>query len=611
MASPVRESSRRPHVHARRAPYLALAAPVVVGVLLRVWQLPAQVFVGDERWDLDAGLSLSMPEIWTQMMIGRSNFCAPIAAWVRLLAESGVQPSEWMLRLPSLACGLVALVAFPLLARRLAGGPAAVAFAWLVALSPYLVFYSRMMRSYMLLVLVSTLAVLAFLRWSELRDTRAARAYAVLAGMAIYIHQLAAPYVLAPLLAEAAILARRRATVPEWVRLASVGGAAVLFGALFLVPSWEKLSWLLENRSASAGPDWATLGTAALRLAGSPSIAAALLFYGLALGGLWGLARERPTVGAVSAAVVVAGAPAIALLSPLGSDDPIVLGRYLLPALPFLLLWAAAGIARAWQLPGATPKALAVGCVALLVGTGPLAEAEFFQSAFAHRVVHEAWDTERGHPALENARFYQGLREPGAGGPVVELPYQIVLYSETAATHQRIHGQPVKVASPLDAWWDDPRLDLDVHLSADPDRILASDARVVVLHLRPGAEETQVLADKSSYRRKLRQAWNFDRNLEAATRTLAGRLQEQWGEPDYADGWIVAWDLDRVRGSRAGAAGGGQVPPGDGNPPATPQTPGRGAAPPPGPGALRIVSGQTSPDPSSAQVSSTPWKARR
>ena len=64
------------------------------------------------------------------------------------------------MRWPMMLAGIATLVALPLYARRYLGAGTALFFSVLLAISPMLVFYSRMARPYALTLLLSLVALI-------------------------------------------------------------------------------------------------------------------------------------------------------------------------------------------------------------------------------------------------------------------------------------------------------------------------------------------------------------------------------------------------------------------------------------------------------------------
>ena len=537
----------------RAASIILLLVALAAGAGIRLLNLRDQVLVGDERWDLLAALHLPLSEILTGFVYSRSSYSPPLVALHHLLLEAGVKLSEVELRAPALICGLLAIVLVPLLARRWIGRPATALLALLIALSPALVWYSRIVRVYMPLVLVTTLAAFAFLRWLETRSRRAAILYVLLAVASTYLHLLSLPFVLAPFLYAALDLLRRRERrVSAWVTIAVLGGSVACALAIVLAPSSESLAWLLARTSSRERPDLDALGLAALRLSGSYSIALAIVFYAAAARGLLVLFREQPGFATFGAVLVVAQVLCVIGVAPPGLQEPVLLTRYVLVILPLLLVWVAVGLTRSFATLSRRARwAQPVLAFALLMAwlfTGPLATAEYRESSFAHVVIHRPWGAVPEQPPLIDAtRFYVRLAEPALAGPVIEASWQDIAFQQTAPSHQRVHGNRVIVASPLDAWWSDPRVDLRNAVGLSPRQLLASEGRHVVVHLQPVAEEWEARGRDRAYQGLLGPVQHFAKNYERAQRNLAAELERSFGKPDYADAWIQAWDLDRVR----------------------------------------------------------------
>lgn len=100
--------------------------------------------------------------------------------------------SPEMMRLPSLLAGLASIPLVYLLGARTLGRPAGVVAATLVALSPFMIFYSTEARGYALMMALVLAASLSLLNALETRRTRWWAAYAVLSAACMYTHYTAA-----------------------------------------------------------------------------------------------------------------------------------------------------------------------------------------------------------------------------------------------------------------------------------------------------------------------------------------------------------------------------------------------------------------------------------
>ncbi len=139
--------------------FLTLPVALAAGLLLRV------LLIGSKSIWLDEAMSLyvtqSGPAAWLSGAAEGYHpplYYAFLSLWIRL------GQSEGILRLSSALFGVLAIPLTYLLARSLASKGVALAAAWLVALSPLLVWYSQEFRSYSLLVFLVLLAALAFVR---------------------------------------------------------------------------------------------------------------------------------------------------------------------------------------------------------------------------------------------------------------------------------------------------------------------------------------------------------------------------------------------------------------------------------------------------------------
>src|SRR5665213_899641 len=124
----------------------ALMLAFLAGLFLRLHLLSGQVLIDDEWHGLYYVIGKSPWWLLTHFSIPGAT-CIPLNFYTWLLGAT-IGWSELMLRLPSLVCGLLIVVAGLLLARKLVGTRRAALLAFLLAISPTLVFYSRISRPY-------------------------------------------------------------------------------------------------------------------------------------------------------------------------------------------------------------------------------------------------------------------------------------------------------------------------------------------------------------------------------------------------------------------------------------------------------------------------------
>ncbi|HUP41834.1 MAG TPA: hypothetical protein VM599_01350, partial [Thermoanaerobaculia bacterium] len=173
--------------------WLATAGAFAAGAALRLYRLQAQVLLGDELHAVRAALSIPLPEILVAYRI--TDYCLPLAGLARFVLERGGTLSELDFRWPVTVSGLLLLGAAPLVARRISSPGAAFVYPWLLALSPGLVLYSRIARSYLPATLLAVAAAAAFFAWWRTGRGRYGAAYAVLGALATWFSLVVAPFV--------------------------------------------------------------------------------------------------------------------------------------------------------------------------------------------------------------------------------------------------------------------------------------------------------------------------------------------------------------------------------------------------------------------------------
>ncbi len=348
---------------------LAVAIAALFGAWLRLDQFAAQVLIDDE-WHVVHQVLRHGPGAMF-LDFGYADYSIPlgILAWFE---AHWWGLTEVMLRTPMLVCGITVLIAFPLYVAPRVSRAASALFAVLLALSPLLVVYSRLARPYAITLLLGWVAHAAFQRWHAVPRGRiaAGATYAATATLATWLHPLLAPFVLAPLVWEAGSLCRR--TSPERrarvVRLLLLAGATGLMVAALILPPLVANPQSLAAKSGADAPGIATLAGVWYAWLGTPSTAAVAVCVALAAWGapdVWRALPEART-GALGIALTLV---AVLLSRPMWSFNPLTLARYLLPFVPLLLLFVAAGAARlAYRLvaPVSVPARISFAVVAAL-----------------------------------------------------------------------------------------------------------------------------------------------------------------------------------------------------------------------------------------------------
>lgn len=528
-----------------------IAGALAVGVALRSWNLDAQVLSGDEYHAILAALVRPVPDILFRYQA--ADNCIPLTVLDRLLLDGGVALSERLVRLPVMLCGLALLVLAPLWAWRRLGRGSAVALAWLVAISPGLVFYSRIARSYAPATLCGCAAVAAFAAWHQQGGggTRAA-AYVGCALLAVWFHLGAAPLALSPF-AAAAVLALARRGGPPLSRLALLAAATAAGLAALLVPAHRTLLPLVESKHARLDVSRAEAAEVGAWMAGTRGGWAAAAVGAAALGGAALLLWRDARLGAFVLAAPAVQLAGILWLAPFGHQATIVLARYLVFALPLAVVPLAVVLGAPLGALGGAPIRrravqpwLAAVAVAALFAGGPFLDTDLARSSFAHDELYLRFTARR--PPLDAGAaplaVYRWLAS-AAPGAVIELPWDpMIPFDRILGLYQTLHGRDVVVAArgaAGDLGWRNC-------VGDQPRALLASRGRWLIVHRTMVREQLRLGGNPWAPTRDLR--WEFRGRARAVTATLLAR----WGPPDYHDEWTTAWDLARVRAAAARCA---------------------------------------------------------
>ncbi len=516
--------------------------PFLAGVILRLWNLPDQILGGDEVHAVRVALNHSLPKILVTYY--KADNCIPLTALDKLWMIARLPVTEMVLRLPVLLCGLAALLALPAAFSGKVSRGTELVYRWLLAISPALVFYSRIARSYMPMVLFSFGAVMAFEAWWRTRSPRTGAAYVLLGGLAVWFHLGAGPIVAAPFLYAAAdTLVRRRDLGRDLRHLVLLGLALLFVLSLFLLPARESLLEVIAAKRIEQTVPWREVLSGLLRLqAGTAAAWLTAIFWAAAVAGWTLLFRSQRRLALYTATVVVGHAAGLLFLSPMGLTHPIIFGRYLLAVLPFVLLWVAAAFGLPWRSEEPAPlrwarRAAGALLVLALAAAGPFADPVVLRTSFLHHNDFVGfYRPYRKAPAAAVPPFYRSLH----GETVLEVPWVYTWESNrTFYLYQQVHGGRVAVVAPQRILWRPP-IALRNAVAPEPAALCRSGARYLIVHRNLAREE-----DRLAPGGKISGAVSLPlrRMLRSTAADLARRLEKQWGKPVYADRWLRVWDL--------------------------------------------------------------------
>jgi hypothetical protein len=434
------------------------AAAMLAAVFMRWYQLGIQVILDDEWHALNKLLSSDFEGIATSF--GYSDHSIPLTLYYRfLLLHGGL--TEWVMHVPVLSAGIALVVVAPLLLRRETSPSVRAIWMALLAISPLLVYHSRTARPYALTSLFTLVAIIAFRRWREGGRGSAGwgTTYVASAFLAGYLHSTTLAFTLLP--------------------FAYYGVSALATGRGDLRQAWQSLRRLLLLGAATLAPlaaalappllrDWTTLTSkAAADFVTLDSIyRTLLLLFGVAqpaalvvlvLLGAYGAMRAWSRDRALTlyfGVVMLGGVVAIASIGPVLISHPLVLARYALPALPFMLLFVAEGVgACLGRLPMPPLRAALAGLLAALLGwLGPMPGYFYYPNQFMGHLRFQ-YDYDPTHnPYVTRAQldrvpeFYRTLaRKPPDSVTLIEAPWSLESHFNPLPWYQEIHRQKVMI----------------------------------------------------------------------------------------------------------------------------------------------------------------------
>jgi len=453
---------------------------------------------------------------------------------------------------------LSVLIIYPV-ARRLTGRVPALITAPALAANSMHIFYSHFARAYSLAVFLGLLFVYAVYRVLE-RERPGVLWYVILtvsAALLPYIHLTAVVFVAAVAVAGAAVMVINKRLSRRWYWFAGSFAIAAVICLLLYLPAWRPLYDFVgmkygQGRIANSGiPDVFAL------LAGS-HVGGCILLVGVAAGTVWFLARRRaPALVLVTAAL----APVAGILISRPAGSVYAYARYLLIALPFMLMltaWLLVELLSLLHLRGKPGSYLSLAAGLLLVVlsfiAGPLGLRHTADGPFANTYLSMmplpafdvSWD--------QTPAFYKDLAKSNEHVQIIEAPEllsaSVLLYRNYYLRHRKkvtiglvTHLVGSKnVNLPVGPYVDLSEPDWAEHCDADY-LVLHRDVikeifaywRFVYNRLWPNMRDRNLSSMMAKYYSIIRPAGSLSKLIE--------RFGAELGQPVYEDSRIVVWKL--------------------------------------------------------------------
>ncbi len=342
-------SLQSPHIHGlfprftdllKRESLLFCA--IIFGASLRLYQLPKQILFGDEWHAIHAAANAGYFEIICSF--GAADRSIPITLYYKILMDT-VGLSEIGIRTPFFIGGTLTVLILPIMIRPMVGRSVSNIFAWFLALSPTLIFYSRFARPYALTTCFAFLSGIFFFRWWEQNKKQDAILYAISTIATGYALLVDLPFVLGPFLFffVLTIAGKRKNAVHALLRLAGLGTVVIVPLLILLAPPIYGDFGAISTKAGQATFGFPQLAVAFRILTGMDQGAIVVLIALLALFGINRMLVDSLVFTLLFMTLSLLQMSTIFLVQPIGIDSPHILARYLLPALPCLLLVVSKG----------------------------------------------------------------------------------------------------------------------------------------------------------------------------------------------------------------------------------------------------------------------------
>lgn len=535
---------------------LILFVGLALGIFWRVQDVPRVFLFGDEYHSL-AVTTEPYSRILTTFDDKGSHVVLPL---LQKAAVDLVGPGLWSYRLPALLPGILTLFVFYYFAGRMIGKTPATIAALALAVSPIHIFYSHFGRSYCLLVLLCFLLV-ASARWlARTRGRIPGIVTALLVGAIPYVHLSGIGLVVGTGLACCIVMWRRRRSPRDILHPILVFGVGVLLAIALFFPILGQLYHYLTRmpEEAMARP-FGFIGIVDLLAGGRIPAFVWLGAVPLASGLLW---WKRHDSAPWLTAAFIGPLLALTLTRPHGMEY--AHARYLLPALPFILIMLSYMLHQgaAMLVRGAAVERLTLGAGLVLITavflTGPASPLLAKDGPYANTYIGM-----KRLPAFDREfpftpEFYHTLAGEPEGVRIIEAPARryrpILLYRN----YYLCHGKPTSMClmDETDIISFSPYLLLD---DIRPGRSVDGD--YLILHmdiLREVYDYWQFVYNDAwpstggrglgGYMGRHERKAPIQKNSAPAmwAEAAAARLTERYGPPVFRDRYIQAWDLRPV-----------------------------------------------------------------
>lgn len=435
----------------------------VTGSLIRIYRIDEQFVIDDEWHALNAVQDHGFAWIFTHFSKANgADYSIPLA----LLYEFQYQftgLNEILMRWPMLLTGCIGLLVLPYLLRPWLSKPERLLLAALLAISPFLIFFSRIARPYSILAVTEPAALLMAWHWWNSNQLKHGVGWVLLATFSAWLNLPALIVVTAPF-AWFGLLASRKVfqtgDSTDLKRLTVIGVVMLVLLSVLLGPALATQPETIITKAGQDSIDGGTLPWVLSLASGSGHIWA---YTSLGLISFVGLGvlfqRDRGfakylSISSLLAVLILIMTGATAMM-----HGPVFL-RYVIGLLPFYLSCAAIGllyvttyIVRLAGLPAWINKPVLLVALVTLVMAGPVPDWPLRYGQFVtHQNYHYHYNqslnpyTQTMNSWYQVEPFYEEIAALHKAGEVliVEAPWLMESYFNPLGLQQDVHHQRIR-----------------------------------------------------------------------------------------------------------------------------------------------------------------------
>src|ERR1700722_1778359 len=455
--------------HATRRRFgVILGCIFVVGAYLRLHLLSSQILLDDEWHSIRAATGKKFLEVLTGFD-PVNNSSLPLNLYNLALYHT-IGWSELTIRLPIIVAGLVSLIALPLQIKQVFNERVSIVFACLLAISPFLVFYSRYDRPYGLTTLLCFSALLFSQQWFSTGKLAYAAGFVVAGLLAIYTNLLSIVAVAMPFVAGVSFGLLTRLKPPSVARpqikvsFKTLFKVATIFALLLLPYLWPVLQKSAQLPWASGHLTLHTIMMAAILLSGNSNAILNVLFFVLVMAGFILLLRNHSLLGSIFLSTICAYVALLLVSRPLGMDEGAILLRYMIVVVPMSLAAVAVAldillrrIQNLKWISRTPPIFCGFALLACLFAAGPLPALNvppnnlgnhaFFQSSYEAKTWQNT-ALQFVYPSFVIGRaeippFYNWLGGQSNVSAIIEYPFDLCSYNNLFYFYQHFHRKRI------------------------------------------------------------------------------------------------------------------------------------------------------------------------